>query len=342
MQLSFKTFFLQLRHPFRIALLTRTQTPVVFVRIDAGNWFGQGEASMPPYLGESHDTASRFLNQVIRQGILTNIQVENIDIQQIMIEMDTIATGNTAAKAAIDIALHDLKGKYLKQPVWKFKQVPIEKMPYTSCTIGMDTPAMLRQKVQEATDFSVLKIKLGSENDHKIIETIRTVTDKPLYVDANQGWKDKYFVLDMVHWLHEKGVQLVEQPFQKDCLEDAAWLTERSPLPVIADESFQQNIDFQRVTGAFHGVNIKLMKSTGLNEAEKLIEEARKRNLKIMIGCMTESSCAVMAAAQIAPLCDWADLDGPWLIQNNPFQTPLLQQGKIQLSNASGLGIREN
>jgi L-alanine-DL-glutamate epimerase-like enolase superfamily enzyme len=328
-----------LRHPFRIALMTRTQTPVVFVRVEAGEWFGQGEASMPPYLGESHDTATRFLNQVIQQNILKNIQIESIDIQQIMLQIDALAVGNTAAKAAIDIALHDLKGKFSKQPVWKLKKVPIEKMPYTSCTIGIDKPAMLRQKVQEAADFSVLKIKLGSENDRKIIETIRTVTDKPLYVDANQGWNDKYFVLDMVHWLHEQGVQLVEQPFQKNRLDDSAWVTERSPLPILADESFQRSVDFQRVANAFHGVNIKLMKSTGLNEAEKMIAEARQRNLKIMIGCMTESSCAVMAAAQIAPFCDWADLDGPWLIQNNPFQTPLLQQGKIQLSNAAGLGL---
>lgn len=342
MKLSYKKFDLQLNHPFRIAIYARTYTPLVLIEIEHNGHIGFGECSMPPYLGESQDTAFDFYNLVVNSQTLDSVASDTLDIQSIMQKVDSLRTGNSAAKAAIDIALHDLKGKLESKSVWQIIGSNPDLMPVTSFTLGIDTPSVLRQKVADATAFSVLKIKLGSDNDHEIIKTIREVTDKPLYADANQGWHDPNFAIDMTFWLKEQGVLLVEQPLPKQDLEGNARVTEGSPIPIFADESFQRFGDFANIVGAFHGINIKLMKSTGLVEAKRMINEARKHDLKIMVGCMSETSCGIMAGAAIAPQCDFADLDGPWLTSNNPFETPLLRGGKIQLSNNFGLGIALN
>ena len=340
MNLRYKKLDLQLKHPFRIAIYARTFTPLVLIEIEKNGLIGQGECSMPPYLGENQDTAFAFYDEVVKSDILKKYNSDLIDIESIMKELDALKEGNTAAKAAIDIALYDLKGQIEHKPVWQIVGSNPHLMPVTSCTLGIDTPSVLRQKVAEADEFSVLKIKLGSENDREIIQTIREVTDKPLYADANQGWTDVNAALDMIFWLTEQGVLLVEQPLPKHDLDGNARVTEKSPLPIFADESFQRCADFSKIASAFHGINIKLMKSTGLCEAKRMIIEARKRDLKIMFGCMCETSCGIMAGAALAPQCDFADLDGPWLIANNPFEVPILRGGKIQLNNINGLGIK--
>jgi L-Ala-D/L-Glu epimerase len=337
MQLTFQTIDLQLKHTFTIATVSRTFTPIVLTQIEHDGVIGFGEASMPPYIGENHQTASAFLEKA--KSILSKRSYP-FDIQQIMSEIDFLAVANCAAKASVDIALHDLKGKLDNRPVWQMFDVNPKEMPITSYTIGIDTPSVLRQKVAESDGFKILKIKLGSDDDKKIIQTIREVTDKPLYVDANQGWKDKYFALEMTHWLKEKGVLMIEQPMPKTDLEGNAFVTEGSPLPTIADESCQRLSDIPRLKGAFHGINIKLMKSTGLLEGFKMLQLAKKLDMKVMIGCMSETSCGVLAAAQIAPLCDYVDLDTTWLITNNPFENPELKDGKIQLSEYAGLGLK--
>ena len=339
MQLSYKTVDLKLKHTFTIATVSRTFTPIVLTQIAHEGSVGFGEASMPPYIGENHQTAAFFLDKA--KIILSKLRYP-FDIQQVMMEIDSLAEENKAAKASIDIALHDLKGKLDNQPVWKIFNVNPTEMPLTSFTIGIDTPSVLRQKVAESEGFSVLKIKLGSDDDKAIISTIREVTDKPLYVDANQGWKDKYFALEMTHWLREQGVLMIEQPMLKTDLAGNAFVTEGSPLPTIADESCQRLSDISNLKGIFHGINIKLMKSTGLNEGFKMLQLAKSLGMKVMIGCMSETSCGVLAAAQIAPLCDYVDLDTPWLVTNNPFEKPVLLGGKIQLSNEIGLGLRFN
>lgn len=335
MILSFKSYDLQMRHAFRIANYSRTFTSIVLTEIEFEGFKGLGEATMPPYYGENVETISTFLTEA--KTVLKRFK--RLDIEAIMLEIEAIAPRNTAAKASIDIALHDLKGKMEGQPVWKILNSEPINMPLTSCTLGIDTPSVLRQKVEEAQDFKVLKIKLGSDDDKKIIKTIREMTDKPLYVDANQGWTDKNFALEMAHWVAEQGVEIIEQPMPKENLDGNAFVTEGSPIPIIADESFQRFADFDSVMGAFNGINVKLMKCTGLNEGFKIVHEARKRDLKILIGCMSETSCAILAGAALAPQCDWADLDGPWLVTNNPFETPVLIDGKIQLSDKNGLGV---
>ena len=341
MKIRYTKYDLQLLHPFRIALYARTYTPLTLLELEHEGHIGYGESSMPPYFGETPETAFEFYKIVEHSGILTQFGTKTKNIGDMMEEIDALAKGNSAAKASIDIALHDLKGKLENKPVWSLMGSVPASMPVTSCTLGIDTPSVLRQKVGEAAEFSVIKVKLGSDNDHEIIKTIREVTDKPLYADANQGWSDPDYAIDMIHWLAEQGVILVEQPLPKHDIDGNAIVTEGSPIPIFADESFQRFADFNRISGAFHGINIKLMKSTGLFEAKRMLMEARKRNLQVMVGCMSETSCGIMAGAALAPQCNFADLDGPWLTSNNPFDTPILRGGKIQLSDAAGLGINK-
>jgi L-alanine-DL-glutamate epimerase-like enolase superfamily enzyme len=175
-----------------------------------------------------------------------------------------------------------------------------------------------------------------------MIEAIRSVTDKPIAIDANQGWGDKRYALDMIHWLKERGIVMIEQPLSKHRLDDNAWVTERSPLPVFADESFQRLTDVLKLKGAFTGVNIKLMKCTGMREAWKILTVARAAGMGVMVGCMTETSCAISAAAQLSPAVDWADLDGNLLISNDLFQGATVVNGKLTLNNTPGIGIKKN
>jgi L-Ala-D/L-Glu epimerase len=340
MNLSFRPLLLELRHPFRIATGMRTHTNAMLAQIHFDEFIGYGEAAMPPYYGENHETAAAFLTRAA--GVLaTRLHPRSAeDVQETMQEVDALALGNHAAKAAVDIALHDLWGKITGQPVWKLMGTNPEKMPPTSFTLGIDTPQVLREKVAESADFQIIKVKIGTDDDRKIIQTVREISDKPIYADANQGWRGREAALDLAHWLAAQNVRLLEQPFPKDDLDAAAWLSARSPIPVIADESFQRAADLDRVASCFHGVNVKLMKCTGLAEGARIARAARARNLQLMIGCMTETSCGISAAAALAPGCDFADVDGCWLIQNNPFETPILETGRIKLSADSGLGLR--
>ncbi len=336
MNITFEKFDLQMRHRFTISRASRTFTPLVLTQISLGAAIGRGEASLPPYLPENQTTVIQFLEKtnIFLANNFKNINAQNFDyqtIEQIMDSLETLSENDTAAKASIDIALHNLWADLQQKKLWQLWGINPETMPETSCTLGIDTPSVIREKVTHMKDFKVLKVKLGTDDDKILIETIREMTDKPLYVDANAGWKDREKVLDLIYWLQSKNTILVEQPMAKENLEDHAWLREKSPLPIFADESFQRLRDLEKVKNAFHGVNIKLMKCTGLREARKIIVEARKNDLKIMVGCMSETSCAIMAAAQIAPLVDFADLDSTWLTTNNPFESPILRGGKICL-----------
>ncbi|WP_461449468.1 dipeptide epimerase [Mucilaginibacter sp.] len=334
MELTYHPFELQLKHPFTIAKFSRTFTPVMLLQIAHEGHIGYGEASMVPYMSETYETAHEFLKKVE----VTQFKYP-FDFKEISAYLNTIAPGNTAIKAGIDIALHDLKGKLQNKPCWQLLGSDPAQMPVTSFTIGIDTPEVMRQKVQEAAGYKIIKVKLGRNNDKAIIQTIRSVTDVPLFVDANQGWTDLEKSLDLTYWLKEQGVLLVEQPMLKTDRDSNAWLTERSPLPIIADEAMQTFDDVERAKGAYHGINIKLMKSAGMYEAYRMIRKARELDLKVMIGCMTETSCAALAGAALAPQCDWADLDGPFLTSNNPFVLPDLFNGKWVLSGESGLGL---
>jgi L-alanine-DL-glutamate epimerase-like enolase superfamily enzyme len=334
MQLTYQPFELQLRHPFTIAKFSRTSTPIMLVQVEHEGYTGFGEASMVPYMGESHQTATEFLNRVDAAQFKYPF-----DFQSIISYLDTIAPGQPAVKAAIDIALHDLDGKLKGQACWQLFGSNPAIMPVTSFTIGIDTKEVIIQKVKEAEGLRVIKVKLGRDSDKELIQTIRLVTDVPLYVDANQGWTNREQSLDMIYWLEEQGVKLIEQPMLKTDIDGNAWLTEHSPIPIIGDESVQRLPDVAKAKGVYHGINIKLMKSGGMYEAQQMINQAKKLNLKVLIGCMSETSCATLAAAALAPQCDWADLDGPFLISNNPYKMPGFKDGKWVLNNQPGLGL---
>jgi L-alanine-DL-glutamate epimerase-like enolase superfamily enzyme len=335
MKLSYSPFELQLKHRFTIARFSRTSTPVMLVQLEHEGHTGYGEGSMVPYLGESVATAIAFFNK-IDVGQLRY----PFNYAYIMAYLDSLAPGSPAAKAAIDIALHDLEGKLKQKPCYEIAGSNPLNMPVTSVTIGMDSPEVVMQKVKEAAMARVIKVKLGGEHDRQLITTVRSCTHVPLYVDANQGWTDREQSLDLVYWLQEQGVQLIEQPFSKADPDSNAWLTQRSPIPIIGDEAVQRLGDVERAKGVYHGINIKLMKSAGMYQAGLMIKKAREFNLKVLIGCMSETSCATLAAAALAPQCDWADLDGPFLTENNPFKMPAFADGKWVLSNDPGLGLK--
>lgn len=334
MILTYQPFELQLKHPFTIAKFSRTSTPVMLLQIAHEGYIGYGEASMVPYMGESHQTAIDFLSKVD----VTQFR-DPFNFEEITHYLDSVAPGNPAIKAAIDIALHDLDGKIKQQPCWKLAGSDPALMPVTSFTIGIDTTKVILEKVKEAEACKVIKVKLGRDSDRELIKTIRTVTNVPLYVDANQGWTDLQQSLDMCYWLQEQGVQLIEQPMLKTDIESNAWLTERSPIPIIGDEAVQRLADVEKTKGIYHGINVKLMKAGGMYEAHQMILKAKELGLKILIGCMSETSCATLAAAALAPQCDWADLDGPFLTANNPFKMPEFKDGRYILSDTPGLGI---
>ena len=338
LNLSFFPYELKLRHAFNLARYSRTTTPDVQVMLEYDGIIGFGEASMPPYLGESVESVTKFLSSLDLSRFNDPFQIEDI-----LTYVDNVAPNNRAAKASIDIALHDLLGKIMGQPWYKIWGYNPEKTPVTSFTIGIDTEEVVRQKVEEARPYKLIKVKMGLDKDQQTINIIREMMpDVPICVDVNQGWKSKEHALEMCNWLAERNCLFVEQPFDKEWLDETAWLRERSPLPIIADEAFQRLPDILRFKGVYDGINIKLMKSTGLYEAHKMVTLARALDMKVMIGCMTETSCAVTAAANLSPVVDYADLDGNLLIANDRFTGMTVENGKITLHDIPGIGITLN
>lgn len=334
LKLRFYPYPLQLKHVFTVASSSRTVTPDVQIEIEYDGLTGYGEASMPPYLGESIESVTAFLQKVNLSQFTDPFCLEDI-----LTYIDGIAPDNTAAKAAVDIALHDLTGKLLGAPWFKIWGLDPAKAPSTTYTIGIDTAEVVKEKTLEvAGRFNILKVKLGGDNDKEMIRSIREVSKLPIAVDANQGWKDRSQALDTIHWLREQGVVMVEQPMPKEQLDDIAWVTQQSPLPIFADESMKRLCDVRKMAGAFTGINIKLMKCTGMREAWKMLTLARALDMKVMVGCMVETSCAVSAAAQLSPAVDFADLDGNLLISNDLFDGMKVVEGRITLPERPGIG----
>ena len=335
MKLTFKPYETNFLLQFAVSGSSRAFTELVQVQIEYDGVVGYGEAVTPPYLGESQASVVEFLKRVDLSQFSNPFELDDI-----LTYVDNITAYNAAAKASIDIALHDLVGKLLGAKwcdIWGYTAA---KAPATSYTIGIDTPEVVRQKTREAAPYSIIKVKLGGEEDKELVKTIREIEPtKPLCVDANQGWKDKSYALDMIYWCKENGFIFVEQPIGRYNLDDMAWITERSPLPTVADESCQRLVDVKKLHGVFSAINIKLMKCTGMREAHKMVELARALDMKIMLGCMSgETSCGISAAAQLSPAIDWADLDGNLLISNDNFTGMKIVNGKITLADLPGVG----
>lgn len=337
MHLSFEPYELKLKHVFTVSSFSRSTTPDVQVRIDYDGYTGYGEASMPPYLGQTVESVCSFLKKVDLEQF-----PDPFCIDDILTYIDSLSDGDSAAKAAVDIALHDLVGKIIGAPWHRMLGLNPEKTPNTTYTIGIDTDEMVKLKTREvAGQFKILKVKLGTPRDREMIRAIREVSNLPIAVDVNQGWKNKKKALDEIFWLKEQGIVMVEQPMPKEMPDANAWLTERSPLPTFADEAIQRLKDIPAIKGAYTGINIKLMKCTGMREAWKMMNYARAEGMKVMIGCMTETSCAIAAAAQLSPAVDFADLDGNLLIANDIFRGTTVVDGKITLNQLPGIGIEK-
>lgn len=336
MKLIYKPFLLELKHPFGVSSNVRTHTPTVFTRIEHKGLYGYGEACLPKYLGETTENTIAFLEKAA--GVIEQLD-SPYEAKDIFNSIDSISAGNNAAKASVDIALTDLRGKISGRPFYDVmgfgKSVPVA----TSCTIGIDDEPKIQLKIEEAKDFSILKIKAGTKDDRALINMIRKHTNKPLFVDVNQGWTDKKIVLEMLEWLKDMNVLLVEQPMPVTMKEEMKWVTKRSPLPIIADESIKRIKDIEVTMGEFTGINIKLMKSAGITAAIDMVNYAKQNDLQVMLGCMAESSCATSAMAQLLKMADFVDLDAPNLITNDPFKGITYNNGKVILNDMPGIGV---
>lgn len=326
---------LQLRHTWTTVMSTSTFRDVVQVRIQRDGLTGIGEGAPIPRYHETATSSLRALETV--RGL-----IEAADPMQhvpLLAEVSRRLPGDWAAKAALAGALADWTAQKLGVPLHRYFGLDGNATPITTMSIGIDSPEMTRQKVQEAADFPVLKIKVGLDSDEVTINAVRQVTHKPLRVDANEGWKSKEVALRKLEWLAKQGVELVEQPLPAAQIAEAKWLKARSPLPIFADESCLHPSDIPRIAETCHGVNIKLDKCGGVFEAHKMIAIARAHGLKVMIGCMISSSVSIAASAQLTPLVDYADLDGFLLIANDPMESTTVQRGKLILPNRPGLGL---
>jgi L-alanine-DL-glutamate epimerase-like enolase superfamily enzyme len=334
MKLTWKQYDLNLKHTFRISRSASTVAKVIIVELEHDGIIGYGEASPTKRYGESVETIVSFLQKIDWSRFDSPMFVDDI-----LTYVDAIAPGNTSAKCAVDLALHDWIGKKLNIPLYQLWGLNPAKSPLSSFTIAIDTKEIVEQKVREAEEYPILKVKVGADNDEEMITTIRRLTDKVLYVDANEGWKDKHLALKRVEWLKDKNIGFIEQPMPADQLDDIAWLRERSDIPLIADESVLRVQEIPKLAGAFDGINIKLMKCTGLREAMRMINTARALNMKVMMGCMIETAVGISAGAHLAPLLDFADLDGNVLISNDPFDGSRNIKGKLTLSSKPGFGV---
>jgi L-alanine-DL-glutamate epimerase-like enolase superfamily enzyme len=247
--------------------------------------------------------------------------------------------GQFAAKAAIDIAWMDWIGKKLGIPLYRYLGLDPRDTPLTTFSIGIDTPEITRQKTREADAFPILKIKVGLATDEPTIEAVRSVTKKPLRVDANEGWTDKEEAARKINWLETQGVEFIEQPMPAAMMEETRWVRSRVHLPIIADEACLNAAAVPKLAQAYDGVNVKLDKCGGIQEALRTIAVARACGMKVMIGCMVSTSVSVTAAAHLSPLVDYADLDGNLLISNDPFIGVKVENGKLLLPNGPGLGL---
>lgn len=334
MVLSFTPHTISLRRTFSLASGSRNSTPAVLVEVEQDGLIGYGEAALPPSLGEDQESVTSFLEDVSLPAAFMPD-----DLKDVLVRIDAQAPGNSAAKAGVDIALHDWMGKAIGLPCFRMWGLDPSRTPASSFTVATHDVAALDEVLADGLGFEILKVKLGQGDDRAIMTAIRQRTSSPIRVDVNQGWSRREDALEMCEWLAERNVELVEQPFLKTKMEDTAWLARRSPLPIIVDESAVRLSDVEALAGNVHGINVKLMKCTGVAEARKMIERAHAFGLKAMLGCMTETSCAISAAAQIGCMADWVDLDGAVLTSNDPFVGARLQGGRIMPRDLPGIGV---
>ncbi len=335
--LIFRTFRIQCTHPFGISRSTHDYYDIVYVYLEGEGIRGRGEAASSNRYGES----TPVIVSNLKQGITLPGSMKNPEsFSQVVLSQ---ANGIKSLEAALSMAILDWWCQKEEMPLYRFFNAPLDKSPKTSFTISIGEMDLIPQKVEEAIPYDILKVKLGIgvEQDKSIINAIRKETDKLIRVDANEGW-DLETGIHLCKWLADRNIEFVEQPFKADNLDETARLKEKSPLPLIADENSMNSKDIPRIAHAFDGINIKLMKCGSLFEAMHMIKLAREHDLKIMLGCMIESSVGITAAAHLSPRVDYADLDGNLLIDNDPYAGVNVQEGRLVLPQGNGLGVSLN
>jgi L-alanine-DL-glutamate epimerase-like enolase superfamily enzyme len=336
MRLEHEILTLRTKHPFTIARGGASEWRVVWVRlIDDDGTEGWGEAAPSRFYGESADSVVSSLRGFAQ--LLERADPWAIDT--IELELARALRFNAAAKVAVSAALHDLAGKRLGVPLYKMWGLDPARAPQSSFTIGIGDKAELKRKVKDAAEYPVLKVKLGTDRDAEIIRTVREAAPSALLrIDANAAWTARQ-ALQMMDVLVECGVEFVEQPLPPHDIAGLRFVRERAPLPIIADESCLTNTDIPKLVGAVDGINIKLAKCASLREALRMVGTARAHGLRVMMGCMVESSLGIAAASHLAPLLDYADLDGAALLANDPFVGPSIAGGSIAIPTTPGLGV---
>ena len=335
MQLSIQPYSLAFEFTFGVHGNRRSHTTSFFVKLEDDGYCGFGEACLPPYLAAKPEQTLVFLEKAeTRLAGLKELPLPG-ELRQMLKPIKGL---EDPGMAALDMALNDLLAKKQQLSFRAWKNIPGIAEKASSFTIGLGNEAEMILKLERARDFSLLKVKLGGENDRTLIQQIRALSPKKLFVDLNRAWTNREKALEEVHWLQEQGVILIEQPFAEQNYADSAWLSARSPLPIIADESIKDPEDLRAYYNCFSGINIKLMKCGGLDCALEMIAFARTKNLKVMLGCMAESSCGTTAMAQLAGLADYVDLDAPLLYLNDPFTGLGYHQGLIRLNDLPGFG----
>src|SRR6218665_304162 len=332
-QMDVRVLELPLRHPWTIARGTSTSKRNVIVELREAGVVARGEAAPNVRYGESAETVTEALGK-----LAPALEGDPWHFRVLSERVDAALPGNHAAKAALDIALHDLAGKRLGVPLYRMLGLDPANMPLTSFSIGIDDPATLARKVSEAEPYPVLKVKLGAKDVRETFGAVRAATSKPVRVDANEAWNPEE-ALAHIEWLAAQGVELVEQPLPAADVEGAKWLRQRSPPPLGAGEGVVVGSGGPRLAEGYHGINVKLQKCGGIREALRIIETARACGLKVMIGCMVETGVGIAAAAHLGPLADWLDLDGNLLLSADPFQGHPVVDGRIRLGEGPGLGV---
>jgi L-Ala-D/L-Glu epimerase len=333
MHIDAKPLDLKLTTPFRISRGVQNTSPGALVEVTHDDYTGYGEASPAEYYGESVETVFACITM-----FAGNLGDDPFAIEDIMQRLDRIIRLNPSAKAAVDMALYDIMGKMLNVPVYRLLGLNPTRTPRTSFTIGIDTPAQMAKKALLAQSYPILKIKVGTRHDLEILKAIREVSSATIRVDANAAWTPKE-AIRTINALAPYNIEFVEQPVIANDLAGLKLIRNNVPVPIIADESSVTYEDIPRLTDCVDGINIKLMKCGGIRHALKMIHVARAHNLRIMLGCMIESSLAITAAAHLTPLVDYADLDGNLLIDNDPYKGVKVVNGKLVLPDTPGLGV---
>lgn len=335
-QVDCSLMHLMLRHTWTTTMSSSTYRDTVKVQFSRDGITGVGEGAPIIRYKEYPEQAKQAIDAIAAEIASSDPRMYEKSLARIR---KALGDHQRAAMAAVDIAFFDWIGKKLDIPLYRFLGVDPADAPITDFSIGIDTPEITRQKTLEAKDFPVLKIKVGLDTDEATIAAVRSVTKKPIRVDANEGWTDKEEAIRKINWLESQGVEYVEQPMPAHMLEETKYVRSKVHLPIFADEACTQASMIPKLTEYYDGINVKLDKSGGILEALRWIEIARAVNLKIMLGCMVSSSCSVTAAAHLSPLVDYVDLDGNLLVANDPFHGVTVDKGKLMLPKGPGLGL---